>query len=228
MMKTAEKTIYLLLACDLQKVHRFLNKYPCSFPENKSFPPSFIRQSRKTFQKNQKEFIKLKLKVKGQAISPKAPAEELLGPWKCFCQHNPYEEALVVVLCGILKYPLEQATWLLKTAPETLSYRLQNGLLALAKELVESPVSQALKQGQKPVLESHFRDKPANSQALTYCQWLRERDWPVLNKAKTSKIKKYVFFLTLFTAILILLIFLSQLLTPSRVILYQHFYDKIF
>ncbi len=137
-MNTAEKTIYLLLACDLQKSSRFLNKYPCSFPENKSFPPSFIRQSRKVFQKNRKALGKLK----GKAEAHKGPAEELLaeellGPWKGFCQKSPYEEALIVVLCGILKCPLEKATWLLKTAPETLSYRFHQGLLALAKELTE-------------------------------------------------------------------------------------------
>ncbi len=75
---------------------------------------------------------------------------------------------------------------------------------------------------------SFFEDQQALSQALKYCQWLRGRGWPVLHKAKTGKIKKYVFFLTLFTAVLILLVLLIHLLTPSRVILYQHFYDKIF
>ena len=62
-------------------------------------------------------------------------SQDSLFFWKSFCQKSSFEEVFPLILCGILGYRPEKASWLLKVAPETLSYRLKQGCLALNKEL---------------------------------------------------------------------------------------------
>ena len=66
---------------------------------------------------------------------PAVPSEKDVSAWQNFCKHAPYEEALALVLCGILNHSQEKITWLFKIPPEILSYRLKKGFSLLKAEL---------------------------------------------------------------------------------------------
>ncbi|MDE0119418.1 MAG: hypothetical protein OXM55_05365 [Bdellovibrionales bacterium] len=121
-MSTVKYIIYFLLSCDTKQTICFFNKYKIPVEENKSFPKSFIKNSKSFF-------------IKNKSISCSLKKDSFLA-WRAFCKAHSYEEILPIILYRILKYPKEKILWLLKIPPETLSWRFHQGLLALEKEFL--------------------------------------------------------------------------------------------
>ncbi|MYE07156.1 MAG: hypothetical protein F4X95_00130 [Oligoflexia bacterium] len=201
-MSTVKYIVYFLLSCDVKQTLCFFNKYKIPLEENKSFPKSFIKYSRSFFIKNKDLPCSLK---KGSFLA-----------WRNFCKTQSYEEVLLVILYGILKYPKEKILWLLKVSPETLSWRLHQGLLALEKECLnmekEKNRGESFKEGNK---------------AKAYCDWLSQQVLPsevshIVTDFKSKKTKYLLFVLLcfiLFVIVMGLSVFLFSF--PSRTILYR-------
>ena len=122
-MVSVKKIIYFLFACDEKYAERFLGKHKYFLEENKNFPESFIRYSKKSFIKNKK------------VISLTDESKLLI--WRSFCKNSVYEQVLPVVLFGVLKYSKEKISFFLKIPEEILSYRLEEGLCILEEELLK-------------------------------------------------------------------------------------------
>ena len=205
--------IYFLLSCDTKQTISFFYKYKTPWEENKSFPKRFIRYSKSFFIKNKH--------------LPSPLEKDFFLAWRVFCHTHSYEEVLPIILYGILKYPEEKILWLLKLPPETLSWRLHQGLLALEKECInmEKEKNKPLPSGNDELPSSVLL--PEGNKAITYCDWLSQQALPSeVNNIATdskSKKKKYLLFVLLcFILIVIIVGFKIFVLSfPSRTILYR-------
>ena len=219
-MNSIKQLVYFLLACNVKQTVRFLHKYTSSFEENKSFSKNFIKYSKSFFKQN-KRFAHLSEK-------------DLFLVWRNFCKKHSYEEVLSLVLCQILQYPKEKVSWLLKIQPETLSWRLNQGLLALEEEWLKVEKEEN-KDGRKVVfpeggnvrLDEH--SKSGKSKAMIYCTWLAGQILPKEVEQITYPLKskeiKYRLLILLCCIVFVIVIFLGILILPSssKVILYMSF-----
>ena len=199
-----KKGIYFLLSCDEQKSFTFLQKQNFDFVEGKSLPKNWLTQSQKAFTKQKQGLL-----AQGQKNSKKNP----VIIWKTFCHSSCYEEVLPLVLCKILKTPRDKAMWLLKWSSQTLTYRLKQGLLALAEDLKASPWEHNL-EGFFNALNQH--PIPESLKTLK------------LSTKKQYNILKYFAFVILFLVTLCSLIWIVKQFAPSTVILHQIFYGEKF
>lgn len=208
-MVSVKKIIYFLFACDEKYAERFFGKHKYFLEENKNFPRSFIKWSRKFFIKN--------------VIYLTNESELLI--WRNFCKNSVYEQVLPVVLFGILKYSKEKISFFLKIPEETLSYRLEEGLSILEEELLK--VNGGIPKNREAVLSNAHSEEKNGQKALAYCHWLAERALPeTLDQINTgTKCKKIKYLFWTFFGLVFLAVFVLILLfifSPSKEIILYH------
>ena len=237
-----EQMIYLLLACEEQKTLKFLKKYNSlikqNFLQNQiSVSEKFKRKLKKSFEKNKKHISLSSSRDAVPSASNKAPygdealpardavpssSEKDISHWQNFCKHAPYEDALALVLCGILKYPLEKITWMFKIPNEKLAYRLKKGLSLLKEELKGTPnllKSSDSKKGGASSTSSDFQQE-----VLAYCDLLSRKPLPpkIENIQFPSLNYKIGIYVLLGFFIVLVIFFLFRLPFSSPVILYPN------
>ena len=195
--------IFFLSACNEKKSLMFFRQYGYKQKEEKAFSTFFFNQLKKHFNKanqadnNQKD-------------------SDLFFHWKSYCRKNPIEEAITLVLCGILKVPQNKAAWLLKTPPRLVHFRLQQGLQSLGEELKE---------------DSETPSSSCKTNAVNFCQKLAKENLPKKLEAFQAD-KKIILPIKLLLLLLMILLVgftvFSLYKKKRTVILYQSLFTKEF
>ena len=202
----SKKIIYFLMACDSQQTKKIL-KYSFLIQENKRFPISFIKNSKSFFIKNRKY------------IAPQE-GKNLFSAWKFFCKTSTYEEVLLLILYGILKYPKEKLSWLLNIPLEIVSYRIEQGLVLLSQQLFNKS---------SEINSLQTENIKMKEKTLDYCQELADQPLPIdLEKLKINKkSKKIKYLLWIVISLIVFSIFIWVLSfvfsNPKTIILYHSF-----
>lgn len=202
----SKKITYFLMACDSQQTKKIL-KYSFLIQENKRFPVSFIKKSKSFFIKNRKYIVPQE-------------GKKLFTAWRFFCKTSTYEEVLLLILYGILKYPKEKLSWLLNIPLETVSYRIEQDLVLLSQQLFnKSPENNSLQTENIKIKEK----------TLDYCQELANQPLPVelekLEINKKSKKIKYLLWIVISLIVFSVFIWVLSFVfsNPKTIILYQSF-----
>lgn len=209
-----KKIIYFLMACNDKQTVKFL-KYSFLIQKNRKFPVAFVKKSKSIFENNRKYLVRIE--------------NNFFSPWRYFCKTATYEEVLLVILYGVLKFPTEKLSWSLNIPPETISYRVNQGLYLLGEKLFNKSSEERYFQNQNNKIEGNS----AKEKALTYCQELEKICLPIeIEKIKFNKnnIKtKYLFRIVIFFIVIPFIIWLFSLLfsAPKTMILYQSFSNRI-
>ena len=209
-----KKIIYFLMACNDEQTVKTL-KYSFLIQENKKFPAAFIKKSKCAFKKNKKYITVLE--------------NNFFSQWKYFCKAANYEEVLLVILYGILKYPKEKLSWSLGVPPETISYRVNQSLCLLGKGLLNEPSEEKGTQRQS----GKKKENQIKEKALIYCQELAQWCLPVeFEKIKCNRKSKEIKYLLWVTVCLIGFFFIIWLFSlifsyPKTMILYESVFRKM-
>lgn len=208
-----KKIIYFLMACNDEQTVKAL-KYSFLIQENKKISTVFIKKSKSAFKRNKKHITVLE--------------SDFFSQWKYFCKAANYEEVLLVILYGILKYPKEKLSWSLGISLETISYRVNQGLYLLGKKLLNKPSKEKDFQRQN----DKKREDQIKEKALIYCQELAQWHLPLeFEKIKVSKKHKEIKYLLWATLCLVVFSFIIWLFSlifsyPKTMILYESFLGK--
>ena len=163
------KIVFFILGGNLILTKKFIKQWGNTVKEDFVFPALFLK--------------KLKSFFKKEFSAPHSPDKKnSLSQWRAFCRRHNFEEVFLLVLCGILQLPKDQALWRLKMKPQLFSFRFRQSLLSLGKELA-SPTAD-IKQS-----------------ALNYCQLLSKEPLPeeLLHfKAGGGIFKKFLFSAVIF------------------------------
>ena len=205
-----KKIIYFLMAGKSGQARKLL-KYSILIQKNKKIPACFIKKSRSFFEKNRKNITNRE--------------NDFFSPWRCFCKTAHYEEVLLVVLYGILRYSKEKLSWILGVSPETVSYRVNQGLSLLGETLFNQSSKERSSQNQSDE-KAQIKKK-----ALIYCQ---ELDGLPLSFNKGKNNRKFIRIRYLLWAVICLgafffVVWLFSLMfsAPKTIILYPSFLDKV-
>ena len=195
--------IFFLSACNEQKSLIFLRQYGYKQKEEKTFSTFFFNQLKKHFKKT------------NQADNNQKDSD-LFFHWRAYCRKNPLEEAIILVLCSILKVPQNKAAWLLKIPPRLVHFRLQQGLQSLGEELKG---------------DSETPSSSCKTNAVNFCQKLAKENLPKKLKVFQAD-KKILLPIKLLLLLLIILLVgftvFSLYKKKKTVILYQSLFTKEF
>ena len=160
-----KKLIFFLLACNEQHSLLFLRRFGYKQKEGKSFSSFFLK--------------KIKIRYKASK-SMQDEQRDIFLYWRIYCQKHPIEEAMILILCSILKTPENKAAWLLKIPPKLVAFRLKQSLQNLGEEIEQCTKTK------------FSRTEDYKIKALDYCQQLAEQSLP--EQLKASQINGRVFF----------------------------------
>ena len=202
-----KKLVYFLLACDRERARRFLLKNPRPLAENKAFPPRFLKKTRKAFT------------ARPRPAEQSPATDPLLSDWRDFCKNSPYEEVLPLILWGILKYPPEKVSYMLKVSPEVLSFRFKSGFLSLTEYLKEESTVE------KPAKKKDL------SEELSYLGALADQSLPEdLRQISLTPASKLKYVLPALGAVIVFLLAVGVWLffrSSSEKILYRSFLNDL-